>query len=295
MFSWIGMLVLSALLQQADPETRIIEYLKANVTPGRPVVVSDLLNNVFKSPEEQQVLQRLFNTFFKIPMAIAQFYTQTNRIPTLQEISDQFGFKVPGETDVILRIMESDPRIPKFLERNARTGEITKIDVAAIKEDGRFGQALERSIAGWEGKQAPSFSIQSFTGRLLNSAQLGGQPHLIYFWFTNCPPCVKTTPLLVKLYSKYSSRGFRIVAANADRVLELPYSDSVRTDYVKRLGVTFSTGHATPEMQQAYGGVSLFPSMFFVNRRGQVVKHFVNFQDEAKLEAAIQEILKREN
>jgi hypothetical protein len=32
--------------------------------------------------------------------------------------------------------------------------------------------------------------------------------------------------------------------------------------------------------------------MFFVNRQGMVVKHFVNFQEPATLEAAIQETLR---
>src|SRR5689334_18136884 len=129
----LSVLMLSLFLQQADPEARIIEYLRTHVTPGRPVVVSDLLNNVFKKPDEQQALQRLFNTFFKIPLTAAQLYTQNKKIPTLRQLSDQFGFKVPGEMDVILKVMDADPRIPKFIERNPRTGEITKLDVAAIK------------------------------------------------------------------------------------------------------------------------------------------------------------------
>src|SRR3954463_11458166 len=117
---------LSALfLQQPSPiETRIVQYLKANVTPGRPVVVSELYNNVFKTPEEQKVLERLYNTFFKIPMFIVQYNSATKKIPTLREISEQFNFNVPGEADVILRVMEADPRVPKFLQRDAKTGEI---------------------------------------------------------------------------------------------------------------------------------------------------------------------------
>src|SRR5262245_51453072 len=129
----ISVLILSLFLQQSDPEARIIEYLRTHVTPGKPVVVSDLLNNVFKRPEEQQALQRLFNTVFKIPLTAATLYTQNKKIPTLKQLSDQFGFKVPGEMDVILKVMEADPRMPRFLERNPRTGEITRIDVAAIK------------------------------------------------------------------------------------------------------------------------------------------------------------------
>src|ERR1041384_5658864 len=124
----VGLITL--LFQASAVETRIVQYLKANVTPGRPVVVSDLYNNVFKTPEEQKVLSRLYNTFFKIPMFIVQYNAGSKRIPTLKELSEQFNFNVPGEADVILRIMEADPRVPKFLERDAKTGENTKGDHA---------------------------------------------------------------------------------------------------------------------------------------------------------------------
>jgi len=289
---WISTLLMAAVLQQPNAETRVINYLKANVKPGEPVVVSNLVNNVFKAPDERQALQRLFNTFFKIPMAIVEFQTRTKRIPTLKELSEQFAFSVPGEMDVVLRIMESDPRVPKFLTRNPRNGEITKIDVAMVKADANFGKIIERNLLGFEGQQAPPFSTTLFSGQPLNSTSLSGQPHLIYFWFSNCPPCVQTTPMLVKLYSKYSTQGFKIVAANADRVLELGYADSVRADYVRKQGIQFTAAHVTPAMQQAYGGVTLFPTMFFVNKQGKIVKHLVSLQTEAAIEAAIKETLR---
>jgi hypothetical protein len=125
-----------------DPETRIIAYLKENVQPGKPVYVTELYNNVFTTSEERAVLERLHNMFFKIPAAAAQIYMKTGRMPTLQELSDQFQLKVPGEMDVLLRIMESDPRVPKFFERNPATGEITKIDVDRIAATEHFGDPL---------------------------------------------------------------------------------------------------------------------------------------------------------
>src|SRR2546430_1854359 len=217
-------LILTALLFQApNAEQRIIEYLKTHVTPGRQVVVSELYNNVFKTPEERKVLDRLFNTFFKIPMFIVQYNATSKKIPTLQELSEQFNFKVPGEADVMLRIMESDPRIPKFLTRDATTGEITSLDIPKVTSNPQFGRVLERTIAGWEGKPEPPFSIQTYDGKPVNSTDLAGTPHLVYIWFTNCPPCVKTSPLLAELYNKYAKQGFKIIGANSDRVLELPY------------------------------------------------------------------------
>jgi len=291
MTRWVSVVLFSVLLQQADAETRIINYLKANVRPGQAVTVADL-TRVFSMPEEKLVVSRLFNTFFKVPLTVAQIYTQTKKIPTLRELSDQFGFRVPGEMDVVLRILESDPRVPKFMERNRTTGEITKVDVARIRADPNFGRIVERSIAGWEGKPAPVFSMKSLTGSAVSSTLVAGQPHLVYFWFTNCPPCVQTTPLLVELHARYAAQGFKIVGVNADHLLELPYSDAVRADYLKKQGVTFTEGHLTPQMQLDYGGVSVFPTMFFINRKGVIVKQMVSFHDKPTLEAAIQLALK---
>jgi thiol-disulfide isomerase/thioredoxin len=283
----LSALLLSLLAQPSDPETRIVEYLKANVTPGKPVIVSELYNTVFTSPEERKALNRLFNTFFKIPLFVAQYQKAQGSPPRLAEISEQFGFSVPGEADVILRIMESDPRMPKFLKRDPQTGEITGVDVSKITEHPRFGKLLERTITGWEGTPAPAFALMRYDGTPFTSRELAGKPHLVYFWFTNCPPCVRTAPLLVELYAKHAPAGFEIVAANADQVLELDHSDEDRTAYAKQLGITFPLVHLTPEVQTAYGGISVFPTLFFVDRGGVVVKHLVNYHDRAALEDAI--------
>jgi len=61
--------------------------------------------------------------------------------------------------------------------------------------------------------------------------------------------------ILAELYNQYAAKGFKIIGANADRFLELPYDDKVRADYVKKYGFKFSIGHLNPQMQQAYGGV----------------------------------------
>jgi hypothetical protein len=125
-----------------DPEAKIIAYLRENVSPGKPVYVTELYNTVFSTPQEREVLERLHKDFFNIPATAAKIYMQTGKIPTLQELSDQFQYKVPGEMDVLLRVMESDPRVPKFFERDPSTGEITSIDIDRIAASDQFGQSL---------------------------------------------------------------------------------------------------------------------------------------------------------
>jgi thiol-disulfide isomerase/thioredoxin len=251
------------------------------------MVVSQLYNEVFTTDAERAALNRLFDTFFKLPLYMAQQQKAAGKPPTLAEISEQFRFQVPGQADVMLRIMESDPRMPKFITRDPASGEVTSVDVPAILAHPRFGKALERTIAGWEGRPAPAFTATKYDGKPLGSAELAGKPHLLYFWFTDCPPCLRTSPLLAELDRTHAKQGFRIVGLNADRVLELPYSDEERIAYANEQGIAFTLAHMTPEAQEAYGSVSVFPTLFFVDAKGTIVKHFVNQQDKASLEAAL--------
>ena len=283
-----ALLLVAALLapQAPEAEVQVVEYLKAHVRPGERVVVSELYNEVFTTDAERAALNRLFNTFFKLPLYLAQHQQAAGKPPTLAEISEQFRFQVPGQAEVMLRIMASDPRMPKFITRNPVSGEIVNVDVDRILAHPRFGKALERSIAGWEGRPAPAFRAIDYEGKTLASTDLAGRPYLLYFWFTGCPPCVRTSPLLAELDRAYAAKGFRIVGLNADRLLELPYSDAERTAYAQQQGLAFTLAHLTPELQEAYGSVSVFPTMFFVDAKGTIVKHFVNQQEKAALDAA---------
>jgi thiol-disulfide isomerase/thioredoxin len=278
------------LAQAATPEARVVEYLKAHVEPGQRVLVSDLAGKVFTEPAERKALDRLFNLFFKLPPFIAQHQQQQGRPPTLVEISEQFALRLPGEADVLLRVLEADPRLPRFLERDPKSGEITKVDVPAIQAHPAFARGLERSLSGLEGRPAPPFTTHTYAGAEFGSVTLAGKPHLLYFWFTNCPPCMKTAPDLVELAKTHAARGFEVVTANADRLLDLDVSDAERAAYAAKLpGLTLL--HATPEMQTAYAGVTVFPTLFFVNRKGTVVRQLVGHHEREKLQAAIDQAL----
>ena len=268
-------------------ESRVVDYLQTHFKEGEPVAVTKLYNEVFTSAEEHAVLNRLFNDFFKIPLFAAQYQQLKGKPPSLRDISDRFHFEVPGEAALLLKLAESDPRVPRFLTRDPRTGEITSIDVPAIMGDARFGRELERTIGGFEGRQAPRFSLTTWGGETVASDSLAGKPYVLYFWFSGCPPCMKTAPLLAALDAKFAPQGLRIVGVNADRVLELPDTDESRAAYVRKVGIRFTEAHMSPEMQKAFGNVSVFPTLFFVDKHGVVVQELVSFQETKELEGAV--------
>src|SRR4029079_15998153 len=123
-----------------DVERRVVSFIGKSIVPGTPLVVSDLYNKAFTQPEERKVLDKLNKAAFRLPLFLVEQQAALRRPPTLKEISDQFGFFGPEESDVVLRILESDPRVPRFFERDARTKEIVSVDAAKIKADPRFGK-----------------------------------------------------------------------------------------------------------------------------------------------------------
>ena len=274
-----------------DPEQRIIRYLKENIEPGERLVVSDLYNEVFTAPEERAVLDKLNGAFFRIPLFVIEFEKRQGRLPTLEDIAGQFDFYGPEEADVVLSIMESDPRVPKFIQRDPETRELTGIDIARVQADERFNQAVERTLTGWEGRALPEVSGTSFDGRETSVEDFENKTLLVYVWFTNCPPCVKIGPELVALQRQYSDERFSVLGLNADRVLKLEYDDAYRADYAKKIDVNYTNLHLTPEVRASLGNVNIFPTLFLVSEGGTILKHYVNYQSREVLEPAIEDAL----
>lgn len=276
-----------------DPERRIIAYIKDNLKPGEPLIVSKLYNEVFTGPEERAVLDKLNGAFFRVPLFIIEFESREGRLPTLEEISGQFDFYGPEQADVVLSIMESDPRVPKFITRDPSTRELTAIDVEKVKADERFNQAVTRTLTGWEGKPFPSVAGIGFDGKEASLADFDGKALLVYVWFTNCPPCVKIGPELVALQSRYAEKGFTVVGLNADKVLKLKYDDAYRAEYAAKVGVNYPNLHLTPEVRASLGNVNIFPTLFLVDPTGIIVNHFVNYQSRESLSPAVEAALPR--
>ena len=126
-----------------DPEARVVAYLNENVKPGEPVLITDLYNEVFTTPEEQKAVKRLYDALFQLPAFVVKTQMNTGKIPNLKDISAHFNFQVPGTTEALLRVLESDPRVPPFFERDSATGEIKTVDVDRVRNTERFRDSLQ--------------------------------------------------------------------------------------------------------------------------------------------------------
>ena len=278
-----------AVYQAQDAERRILEYVRDTLQPGERLLLSALVER-FAAPDEQRALDRLNDVFFRTPLFLVEFEGREGRLPTLAEIAGQFSLYGEEAADIVLRIMESDPRVPKFLVRGAG-GRVVSIVQDMVRADERFAQAVRRSLTGWEGRELPAVTGERFGGGEASLTDLMNDATLVYVWFTNCPPCVQIAPVLQALHADLADEGLTIVGLNADRVLKLPYTDEDRAAHQEKGGVTFENLHLTTEVRGALGNVNIFPTLFLAGRDGTIVRHFVNFQPRETLEPAIRELL----
>ncbi len=275
----------------SQAEQRVLDYVRTHVKPGHPLIVSELYNRVFTKPDERRALNKLYNSFFRIPLFVVEYQQKFGAPPTLEIIAQQFDLASASDADVLLRVMEDDPRVPPFITRDPRTGEITKVDVASIKSDPQFGRAVERHLGGWEGAKAPEFKLPGIGAGEVDLQSLKGKVVLLYIWFTGCPPCMKETPELVKLDLEFRRKGLAVVGANADQLLGLAYDDATRLRYIEEKHVSFPVAHWTREGDSAYGNISIFPALFLISPAGEIVQHWVGYTPGEQLNRAVQKEL----
>jgi peroxiredoxin len=165
------------------------------------------------------------------------------------------------------------------------------VDVAKIRSDPRFDAALSRQLSGWVGHPAPAFELVAQGGTKISLLGLRGKVILLYVWFTGCPPCMKETTDLVKLFRDFSSHEFTIVGANTDQLLHLPYDDVVRSRYIQEHHVNFPIVEWTKDSDLAYGGISIYPTLFLIDRKGIVSGHWIGYVRPAELRQSVEKTL----
>ena len=116
------------------------------------------------------------------------------------------------------------------------------------------------------GKPAPDFTLQTLEGKNVTLSSLHGKGVLLNFWATWCGPCKIEMPWFVELQKEYGPQGLQIVGVAMD--------DSSTQDiqtFVKEMGVNYPVLIGKEAVGQAYGGVDVLPTTFFIDRDGKIV------------------------
>lgn len=116
------------------------------------------------------------------------------------------------------------------------------------------------------------FTLVSLDGEEYTLSSLKGQVVVIDFWATWCPPCRNSIPTFVKLYNKYSERGFTILGIGLD-------DEQALKNFKDQMTIPYPIFVGSNELAKAYG-VTGIPKTIFIDKKGSIRKTQVGFAPE---------------
>jgi peroxiredoxin len=131
----------------------------------------------------------------------------------------------------------------------------------------------------FEKKAAPGVTFLTIKGETIPLNTLRGKVVLVNFWATDCPVCLKEMPQLIATHKKFQPRGYETVA------VAMWYDPPNRV-------IAFSEQRALPfkmafdpvgEHAKAFGDLTLTPTTFVIDKRGDIVYRVVGEPDFKKL------------
>ena len=140
------------------------------------------------------------------------------------------------------------------------------------------------------GKRAPEWTLPTISGDSISLADLQGKIVLLDFFYKSCAPCCAALPVLQRMHEKYKDQGVIVIGID-------PYDDPVKnemTDFLEKRSVGYTVVFSDRELPQKYR-VTSYPTLFFINREGKIVKYHEGFSAsmEEEIEKQIQKMLKK--
>nr|HPI74839.1 TlpA disulfide reductase family protein [bacterium] len=130
--------------------------------------------------------------------------------------------------------------------------------------------------------------LQTMEGKTVTLADFRGKVVIIDIWDTWCPPCRMEIPHFIDLYKTYKGKGLEIIGAAIGR----EGKDAV-VKFIKDNGVNYTNVQATEELLRTYGPIQGIPTTLVLDKKGNVYKKYVGYQDRSVFENDILTLLKK--
>lgn len=137
------------------------------------------------------------------------------------------------------------------------------------------------------GQAAPDFELESVEGEQIKLSDLKGQPVILNFWATWCPPCRREMPDFQQVYDQHHEQGLQLFGINVGE------SKVAVADFRDRVGVSFPILIDSKETAQTAYKIMPLPATYFIDRDG-VIRGVYPFQmTRAQIEDEVKRLLAR--
>ena len=177
----------------------------------------------------------------------------------------------------------------RLSRRTAGTAALVMIIAGFLTLMG-FGLANREPVTGNSGitrvgKPASTFVLPAIGGGEVDLADFSGQPIVINFWASWCPPCAQEAPILEDAWRRHAGDGVQFIG------VDIQDTDEDAAAYMAEFDVTYPNGvDRVGRVTVDYGIIGL-PVTFFVGRSGIVERRWVGAIGEGELESRVAELL----
>jgi peroxiredoxin len=146
-------------------------------------------------------------------------------------------------------------------------------------------------------RKSPEFTLTDASGKQSLLSSYHGKVVVIGFVYTTCPHCQVFSTALEKLYKELGPKGFQPI--------DIAWNDNAQYligSFAQQLGITFPMYHSTYDPIMSYLGFSVMdrpvvPLVVVIDKKGMIRAQSPpqgdsNLQDETKLRAMIEDLLK---
>lgn len=135
--------------------------------------------------------------------------------------------------------------------------------------------------------QAPDFTLPTIDGKTVSLSQFKGQVVYVDFWATWCPPCRRSFPWMEKMYQKYQTHGFQIIAISLDGKQEIV------DRFLAKINPTFIVARDKKSQVASEYKVQAMPSSYLIDRNGEIYYEHRGFNenDKNKMEEKFRNLL----
>ena len=143
------------------------------------------------------------------------------------------------------------------------------------------------ALAACGKSEAPASTFVLLDGSSQTTADMKGKVTLGNFWATSCTTCVAEMPQIVATYDKYKDKGYDTIAVAMQYD---PPSYVVNFAQTRKLPSKVAIDN-TGKVADAWGDVKLTPTIYIVDKQGQIVKKYVGAPNFDELHKLIEKLL----
>ncbi len=136
---------------------------------------------------------------------------------------------------------------------------------------------------------APDFTLEDMDENKHSLKDLRGKVVLLNFWATWCPPCRREMPSMERLYQKFNSENFTVIAVNQMEEGDHVFAYMGQLEVDPTFTILFDKESA---ISHAYRVVGL-PTSFLIDKQGQVRYRAIGGRefDHPEVERQIMELM----